>query len=465
MQAAQRLPGAQAKAAGCALLVGGDALHGSLDRIETHRHEAYGQGHNHDRQRALEEGQRRESQALRPGQQLVIQPGNRHKQTDRQQHAREGIAQVGKAHQRSHPALPLLAFGRSLRIGQRQRCAQHHQRGQARKHQRIQQVPPVTQVQVGGCQSHHPEQQLQHRRDKRGCQHQQAASCGGPGRRSGQDNPRAPLPLGGRTELATCARALLQPHQRQHAQSQQRSQLRGHRQIEHPQPGLVDRGGEGIDVENGHGAKVCQYLHQGQADACCPPWPRHRNSHAPERLSAAQTQRLRRLQALLALGLKSLPCQQIHIGVQRQAEHHHRPAGGAHRRQAAGQAGRRAPQGLHRAAVFHQAHMDERQHIGRQSKRQHQGPTKPASARKLAHHRDPGQRHAQQRHPEPDKHRQDQRIEQHPGQHIVAQMLPDFGLAQGPACSHYDQWRDGQQGQGHHHPQRPARQLHARFYL
>ena len=465
MQAAQRLPGTQAQATRCALLVGRDALHGGLNRVKAHRHKAHRQSRDHDGQRALEHGQGRQAQALRPGQQAAIHPGHRRKQPHRQNHAGQGVAQVGHAHQRADPALPTLAFRRARRVGQRQRSKQDHQRGEAREHQGMQHKLPVARVQVGGGHLHHPVKQLQHRRDERGREHQQASRCGGPGRRPVQGNAFARLVFGRRSELAACARTVFQPHQRQHAQRQQGRQLRGHRQIEHAQPGLVDHGGEGVDVEDRHGAKVGQHLHQRQPDACRPPRPRHGNGHAPERLAPAQAQRLRGLQALRALGLKGLARQQIHIGVKRQAKHQHRAAGGAHRWKTALQAGGRAPQRLHRPAVVHQAHMHKRQHIGRQGQRQHQRPAQPAPPREFAHHRNPGQGHAQQRHPQPNKHRQKQRVEQHPGQHIVAQVLPDFGLAQGPARPHHGQRCQRHQGQGQYDPKRPVRQSHARSYL
>ncbi|MNE41629.1 hypothetical protein D3C80_1357090 [compost metagenome] len=128
-----------------------------------------------------------------------------------------------------------------------------------------------------------PHQQLQQRDDEGASKHQQAPATGQQRLHPTQVVQRLrPRPLVAAAAGAP-GTALAIQHQH-HCKQQQAGQLGGAGQAEEAVPGLVDGGGEGVEIEHGHRAEVGQGFHQGQGDAGTDRWPRHGQGHAPERL-------------------------------------------------------------------------------------------------------------------------------------------------------------------------------------
>ncbi len=70
---------------------------------------------------------------------------------------------------------------------------------------------------------------------------------------------------------------------------------------EHAEPGTINRGGEGVVVEDRDGAEVRQRFHADQRDTTGNPRPRHRQCNAPGRRRPTVPKGLRDLESATAL--------------------------------------------------------------------------------------------------------------------------------------------------------------------
>ncbi|MNF50906.1 hypothetical protein D3C84_322130 [compost metagenome] len=229
--------------------------------------------------------------------------------------------------------------------------------------------------------------------------------------------------IGGPRSPPGTALAIQQHH---HHQQQQAGQLRRARQAEEAVPGLVDRRGEGVEVEHRYRTEVRQRLHQGQGHARADGRARHGQGHVPERLPRRLAQHPRRLHQALALGQERRARQQVDIGIEHQHQHQDHATGGAHPWQSQATAQPFPQQGLHRSGKIQQADEDERQHVGRDRKRQHQRPIQPAASGELAQTGQPRQAHTQQRDTHADAEDQGQGVAQQPWHLGVPQVGPDL---------------------------------------
>ncbi|MNZ84519.1 hypothetical protein D3C78_1032800 [compost metagenome] len=241
--------------------------------------------------------------------------------------------------------------------------------------------------------------------------------------------------------------ALAVQHQHYH-QQQQAGQLGSTRQAEEAIPGLVDRGGKGVEVEHRHRAEIRQGLHQRQRHARTDGRPGHRQRHAPERLPRRLPEHPGGFHQALALGQEGTSRQQIDVRVEDQHQHQDHPAGGADPGQAQAAAEPFTHQRLHGAGKIQQANEDKRQHIGRNRKRQHQRPVEPTSPRELAQTGEPGQTDTQQRHPDP--HAKDQRegVAQQAWHLRIPQVGPDLLVDALPGQQQDAKGQQDQRGDG-----------------
>ncbi|MNN24300.1 hypothetical protein D3C81_1377300 [compost metagenome] len=247
----------------------------------------------------------------------------------------------------------------------------------------------VTLIQVEASALPEPHQQLQQRDDEGTGKHQQAPATG----RQRLDPAQVVQRLAARTLIAAAhgatGTALAVEHQH-HRQQQQTGQLRGTRQAEEAIPGLVDRRGEGVEVEHRHRTEIGQGFHQGQGDTGADSRTGHRQRHPPERLQRRMPKHPRRFHQAFALSQEGGACKQVNVGVEHQHQNDDHPTGGTYPRQAH----RPEPftqQGLHRPGKVQQADEDECQHIGRNGERQHQRPVQPAPPGEFAEAGKPGQ--------------------------------------------------------------------------
>ena len=241
--------------------------------------------------------------------------------------------------------------------------------------------------------------------------------------------------------------ALAIEHQR-HRQQQQAGQLGGTGQAVEAVPGLVDRRGEGVEVEYRHRTEIGQGFHDRQGQTGANGRPRHRQRHPPERLPGALPEHPRGLHQALALGQERATGEQVDVGVENQHQHDDHTTGGAHPRQAQAAAEPFAQQRLHRAGEIQQADEDEGQDIGGNGEGQHQRPVQPAPTRELAKAGEPGQTDAQQCHAHTDANHQRQRVANQPRHLCLPQVRPDLLIHLMPAQQQYRQRHQHQNGDG-----------------
>ncbi len=302
--------------------------------------------------------------------------------------------------------------------------------------------------------AHHvpgPQDQLHHR-DHEGDGEDRARE---PGRR------RAPPAPQGVAHRAPAAGALVvagaapgQPLHGQghgHEHQQQGGQLGGGLQVEQPEPGLVDGGGEGVVVEHRHGAEVRQGLHEGQGHPRGHRRPGHGQGHPEERPPGPQAQHPGGVQGAAPLGEEGGAREHVDVGVEDQGHHRDDPARRAHRRHPVAAPAEGLAQGaLHRAGEVQEPQGHEPQHIGGDGQRQHQGPVEEAPPRELAGAGEPGEAHPQHQDAGGDPGQQHQGVHRELAQDGGGQVAPHLGLGLQPAGEHR------QQGQRHQ-----ARQKHA----
>ncbi len=292
-----------------------------------------------------------------------------------------------------------------------------------------------------------PHQQLQQRHHEGAEEHQRTPAARGqrlPAAQAVQRlTPRALLHRAGRATGTTLAIE----HQH-HRQQQQTSQLGRALQAVEAVPGLVDGGGEGIEVEGRHRAEVGQSFHNRQRQTGTDSRSRHRQGHPPEGLPGRQPQHPCRLHQTAALSQESAAGEQIDVGVEHQYQHHDHAAGGAHPRQSEPAAEPLAQQRLHRAGEVQETDKDERQHIGRNGKGQHQRPVQPAPPREFAQRCEPGQAHPEADHAEGHPQHQGQGVAQQARQLGIPQVRPDRRIHLVPGQQHDRQRQQHQQGNG-----------------
>ena len=177
---------------------------------------------------------------------------------------------------------------------------------------------------------------------------------------------------------------MLQVQQGQHHHQQHGGQLGRRQAVVHGQPGFVDAGGEGLNAKVAGHAEVGQGLHQHQRHACSHGRAGQGQGHRPDAARQRGTQQPRCLHELRRTLTQSCAGQQVHIGVEREDEHPHRPTQAAHfRQQAAFQAKHVAQAHLKGAAELQKVGVRIGRDIRGHGQRQQQQPFKRAPPRKI----------------------------------------------------------------------------------
>ena len=160
----------------------------------------------------------------------------------------------------------------------------------------------ITFVQILPRALSHPHQQLDDGNAERQQENQSAKSRRQPAARTGQPGAMQQCLAPGRLVIAGIAtRLALQKQPRQHNHQQQRRQLRRRLHIEKSVPRLVDRRGERVVIEDGHGAEIRQGFHQRQRHAGRNRRTRHRQRHQKKSAQRTVTQHPRCFQRLAPL--------------------------------------------------------------------------------------------------------------------------------------------------------------------
>ncbi len=224
---------------------------------------------------------------------------------------------------------------------------------------------------------------------------------------------------GGKSSAA--ARAPFQQDHPQHEGEQEQCELGRSRRIAEREPGAIDAGGEGAQLEIGDGTEVGQGLHHHERQSGCDRRPGQRHADAPERGERRAAQGSADLERTDRLFGERCPGQYIDIGVHGCGQDEDGPAERAHVGEpivAPAPAGEVAQHGLNRPGHLQEVRVGVGQHIGRHGQRQNQRPAQNALAGEAVHGDQPSGTRADQ-----ERARADPKAKEH----AVAQVLGEDG--------------------------------------
>ena len=374
---------------------------------------------------------------------MIVQPAEGQHDRNRQDRARQRITEVAQAHRAADSAGRRQAHGE----GQQQGHGDRRQRGDAAQRQGMADQVPVALVEVETALAPEPDNQLRHGNHEGAEEHQPApgARRQRPGAAQAVQRRAARTLAGG---LGSASRVALAEQHQAYPEQQQAGQLGGAGEAVEAVPGLVDGGGEGVEVEHRYRAEVGQGFHHRQRQAGADRRPRHRQGDPQERLPGRQAENPRGFHQALALGDEGAAREQVDIGIEHQHQDQDHPAGGAYARQPQAAAEPLAQQALHRSGEIQQADEDERQDVGRDRERQHQRPVQPAPPGEFAEAGEPGQADPEQSHADADAEHQGQGVAEQARQLGIPQVAPDFPVDLQPAQQQHAERQQHQRGNG-----------------
>ena len=371
----------------------------------------------------------------------------------RQDRARHGIADRGRAVDKLHPPLRKDAGG----IGDDQPAGQHRDRRQRRQHEAVarlgqQAVRQARELEALPCL----DRQIQRGQQEAEEHRQEAQGQRGKARPPAQRLAREAAGALAADRIALPpARPAFQRDQRHHQQQHGQRDLRRARQVGSRDPGRVDRDRQRPHAQELGRADVVQRLHQGEADAHRDGGARQRQGHAAEDLPPAGAQGPGDLDQVRRLGHEHRPRRQVDVRVKDKAQQQDRPRHRADVGQAELSrtviAEDRANQRLERPQRVQQVQIGIGHDIGGHRQGQQQRPFQHAPPREVMGRHQPGGRSPDRRRQHPDAAHQDRRLPQRVGQDVPREMRPQAlgplrGLPQQRQHRDQDQRRDQQAG-------------------
>ena len=375
-----------------------DGLHAAVVGVERDRHEPRRVGRHHEPDRSGDQQAGVDPEAgLHHRVDQVVERRRRNQQADGDHPAGDGVAQS-----RGHRRDP----GARRRAGPHaesdHRGPGHGQRGgQCRDRHRIaREIGIARRKRILPRPNGHPAEH-RHRRGEAEQHRRQADGEGRPCRRPGQPRPLRRLHPGAASGRARPAPAQpLQPGEQQSEQQQAQRQLRRRRPVAKLEPRLVDSGGEGLDVEEGHRPEIRDRLHHREKRAAGDRRTRHRQGHPDEGPGRGLSERARRHHRSGGLLPERRPRQQVDVGVERNGQHRRGAAEAAHLGKPVVP---RAPAGdlpqhrLNRPGMVEHEGVGVGQHVGRKGERQGQRDLQPAGGGKPVNCHEPCRRRADHR--------------------------------------------------------------------